>query len=190
MLSSEDREKLLQKFNMTGWDYLQEETLESLFRNQARRHPDNIAIVYQHQTMTYKELDERSNQLANALLDKGIKEGKYVPVWLDRSLEWAVAVLGIIKTGAAYVPIDPAYPVKRVEYILSDTSAEFIITNHSLGEQLTKSGKTKIFELEQMSSLDSWSSNDPALKVNQNALAYTIYTSGYTSYHSAFSNLA
>lgn len=180
LLSSEDREKLLQKFNMTGWDYLQEETLESLFRNQARRHPDNIAIVYQHQTMTYKELDERSNQLANALLDKGIKEGKYVPVWLDRSLEWAVAVLGIIKTGAAYVPIDPAYPVKRVEYILSDTSAEFIITNHSLGEQLTKSGKTKIFELEQMSSLDSWSSNDPALKVNQNALAYTIYTSGST----------
>ncbi|AKK74859.1 thioester reductase [Chryseobacterium gallinarum] len=165
---------------MTGWDYLQEETLESLFRNQARRHPDNIAIVYQHQTMTYKELDERSNQLANALLDKGIKEGKYVPVWLDRSLEWAIAVLGIIKTGAAYVPIDPAYPVKRVEYILSDTSAEFIITNHSLGEQLTKSGKTKIFELEQMSSLDSWSSNDPALKVNQNALAYTIYTSGST----------
>ncbi|WP_050021678.1 non-ribosomal peptide synthetase [Chryseobacterium sp. P1-3] len=180
LLSSEDREKLLQKFNMTGWDYLQEETLESLFRNQARRHPDNIAIVYQHQTMTYKELDERSNQLANALLDKGIKEGKYVPVWLDRSLEWAIAVLGIIKTGAAYVPIDPAYPVKRVEYILSDTSAEFIITNHSLGEQLTKSGKTKIFELEQMSSLDSWSSNDPALKVNQNALAYTIYTSGST----------
>ncbi|ROI01344.1 amino acid adenylation domain-containing protein [Chryseobacterium sp. G0240] len=180
LLSSEDREKLLRKFNTTGWEYHQEETLGSLFRKQVHLHPDNTAIVYQDQKITYRELDRRSNQVANALLSKGIKEGKYVPVWLDRSLEWAVAILGIIKTGAAYVPIDSAYPVKRVEYILSDTSAEIIITNHTLGNLLSANEKTEIFELEEMSSLEAWPSNEPDIKLHQNALAYTIYTSGST----------
>ena len=132
LLSSEDREKLLNGFNKTGWDYQHEETLESLFRKQVLLHPDKTAIVYQDQVITYNDLDQRSNQVANLLLSKGIKEGKYVPVWLDRSLEWVVAVLGVIKTGAAYVPIDPAYPAKRVEFILSDTAADIIITNQNL----------------------------------------------------------
>lgn len=132
LLSSQDREQLLHDFNKTGWDYQQEETLASLFRKQADLHPDHIAVVYQDQKMTYRELDQKSNQIANALAEEGVREGIYVPVWLNRSLEWVVAVLGIVKTGAAYVPVDPAYPSKRVEYILSDTSAKVIITNNTL----------------------------------------------------------
>lgn len=179
-LSSEDREKLLNEFNKTGWDYQQEETLVSLFRKKADRHPENTAIVYQEHQITYRELDQRSNQMANALLAKGIKEGMYVPVWLDRSLEWAVAVLGILKTGAAYVPIDPAYPAKRVGYILSDTDARIIITNPTLGNLLQKNGKTEIFDLENISSLDGLSVEQPDLRIHSNGLAYTIYTSGST----------
>lgn len=180
LLSPEDQEKLLHRFNTTGWDYHQEETLVSLFKKQAELHPENIAVVYQGEGITYKELDQKSNQLANALLAKGIKEGGYVPVWLDRSLEWAVAVLGIIKTGAAYVPIDPTYPIKRVEYIISDTAAGVIITNQALGKGLSQNNKTEIFDLQTLNNLNHFSSQQPDVKIHQEALAYTIYTSGST----------
>ena len=180
LLSSEDREKLLNGFNKTGWDYHHEETLESLFRKQVVLHPDKTAIVYQNQEITYSDLDQRSNQVANLLLSKGIKEGKYVPVWLDRSLEWIVAVLGVIKTGAAYVPIDPAYPAKRVEFILSDTAADIIITNQNLENLLPETERSKAFDLSSMEALNHWSSDDPEIEIHKNTLAYTIYTSGST----------
>ena len=171
---------MLNGFNKTGWDYHHEETTESLFRKQAILHPDKTAAVYQNRKITYGELDQRSNQVANLLLSHGIKEGKYVPIWLDRSLEWIIAVLGVIKTGAAYVPIDPAYPVKRVEYILSDTTADLIITNQILGELLSETEKVKVFDMSNMENLNHLSSEYPGINIHQNALAYTIYTSGST----------
>ncbi|WP_336962406.1 amino acid adenylation domain-containing protein [Chryseobacterium contaminans] len=180
LLSSEDREKLLNDFNKTAWDYKQEETLISHFRKQVELHPDHIAVVYKDQMITYKELDQKSNQLANQLISKGIKENMFVPVWLGRSLEWIIAVLGIVKTGAAYVPIDPAYPVKRVEYILSDTAAQMIITNQHLGSLLSNNEKTEVFQLNTMKDLEIFSHQQPNIEVHQNALAYTIYTSGST----------
>lgn len=180
LLSSEDREKLLNEFNKTGWDYQQQETLNSLFRKIVNFHPENTAVVYRDQKITYRELDLRSNQVANVLIAKGIKEGKYVPVWMDRSLEWIVAVLGIIKTGAAYVPIDPAYPVKRVEYILSDTSSEIIITNIRLGALLSDREQSKIMDLDKMTNLDGRPVDQFIDATNTNSIAYTIYTSGST----------
>lgn len=180
LLSSEDREKLLNDFNTTNWDYPKEETLVSLFKKQVALHPENTAAVYQGKQISYCELNLKSNQLANALLEKGIKEGMYVPVWLDRSLEWLIAILGILKTGAAYVPIDPAYPVKRVEYILADASAEIILTDPSRGNLLPNGIKTEIFYLDQMESLAGFSPEQPDITPHQDALAYTIYTSGST----------
>ncbi|WP_426481179.1 amino acid adenylation domain-containing protein [Chryseobacterium sp. R2ACT005] len=180
LLSPEDREKLLNGFNKTGWDYHHEETLESLFRKQALLHPDKTAVVYQDQEITYRDLDEKSNQIANLLLSYGIKEGKYVPVWLDRSLEWVAAVLGVIKTGAAYVPIDPAYPAKRVEFILSDTATDIIITNQNLENLLSETERTKVFDLSSMENLNHLPSEYPEIIIHQNSLAYTIYTSGST----------
>ncbi|RXM39861.1 thioester reductase [Chryseobacterium sp. CH21] len=180
LLSPEDREKILNGFNKTGWDYHHEETLESLFRKQAILNPDKTAAVYQDQEITYRDLDQKSNQVANLLMSRGIKEGKYVPIWLDRSLEWIVAVLGVVKTGAAYVPIDPAYPAKRVEYILSDTSADVIITNQILKDFLSETEKSKVFDLSTMENLNHLSSEYPGITVHQKSLAYTIYTSGST----------
>lgn len=180
LLSAEDREKLLNGFNKTGWDYHHEETLESLFRKQAILHPDKLAIIYEDREITYRELDRRSNQVANTLLSQGIKEGKYLPIWLDRSLEWIVAVLGVIKTGAAYVPIDPAYPVKRVEYILSDTASDIIITNQNLQGLLSEKEKVKVFDLSSMDHLNNLPSEYPETHIHQNDLAYIIYTSGST----------
>ncbi|MDN3695425.1 amino acid adenylation domain-containing protein [Chryseobacterium tructae] len=180
LLSSVDREKLLKNFNTTEWNYKREETLVSLFKKQVELHPDHIAVVYRDQTMTYKELDQKSNQLANNLIDKGIQKEMFVPVWLGRSLEWVVAILGIVKTGAAYVPIDPAYPVKRVEYILSDTTAKIMITNQDLGALLSGNEKTEVFQLDTMTDLEPFSLEQPQVEIHQDALAYTIYTSGST----------
>ncbi|MDW9381118.1 amino acid adenylation domain-containing protein [Chryseobacterium sp. JV558] len=180
LLSSEDREKLLNGFNKTDWDYDHEETLESLFRKHALLHPNKTAVVFQDQEITYSDLDQRSNQVANLLLSRGIQEGKYVPVWLDRSLEWIVAVLGVIKTGAAYAPIDPAYPAKRVEFILSDTAADMIITNQNLLNLLPENERTKVFDLSNMENLNHLPSDNLEIKIHQKSLAYTIYTSGST----------
>jgi len=180
LLSPEDRERLLNDFNKTNWDYHKEETLVSLFKKQVLLHPENFAAVYQNSRMNYLELDQKSNQLANVLLEKGVKEGMFVPVWLDRSLEWLVAILGILKTGAAYVPIDPGYPVKRVEYILADTSAEILITDTQRGNLLTKGVNMDIFYFDNTESLSHLSTELPDITINQDALAYTIYTSGST----------
>ena len=180
LLSQEDMEKLLVGFNKTQWDYNREETLGSLFQKQVNLHAENTAVVYQDQQISYRELDQRSNQIANTLLAKGVKEGTYVPVWLDRSLEWVIAVVGIIKTGAAYVPIDPAYPVKRVDYILSDTSAGIIITNQTLGKSLPKNENIEIFYINQKEDLDNLPTQQPEVILHHNHLAYTIYTSGST----------
>jgi len=180
LLSPEDRERLLNDFNKTNWDYHKEETLVSLFKKQALLHPENFAAVYQNSRINYLELDQKSNQLANVLLEKGVKEGMFVPVWLDRSLEWLVAILGILKTGAAYVPIDPGYPVKRVEYILADTSAEILITDTQRGNLLTEGVNTDIFYFDNTESLSHLSTELPDITINQDALAYTIYTSGST----------
>ncbi|MBV8327763.1 amino acid adenylation domain-containing protein [Chryseobacterium sp.] len=180
LLSSEDREKLVNAFNKTGWDYHERETLVSLFQKQAELYPENKAVIYQGKEVTYEELDEKSDQLAHALLAKGIKKGMFVPVWLDRSLEWVIAILGILKTGAAYVPIDAAYPVKRVEYIISDTAATVMITHHDLGKLLSKENRAEIFDITDGMRLESFSSQPPASDISHDALAYTIYTSGST----------
>lgn len=180
LLPQEDMEKLLVGFNKTQWDYNREETLGSLFQKQVNLHAENTAVVYQDQQISYRELDQRSNQIANTLLAKGVKEGTYVPVWLDRSLEWVIAVVGIIKTEAAYVPIDPAYPVKRVDYILSDTSAGIIITNQTLGKSLPKNENIEIFYINQKEDLDNLPTQQPEVILHHNHLAYTIYTSGST----------
>lgn len=176
-LSTEDREKLLYEFNNTKWDYRKEETLVSLFQKQVEQYADNTAVVFDNQQITYRELDQRSYQVANALLEKGAKEGMYIPVWLDRSLEWVIAVLGIIKTGAAYVPIDPTYPTKRVDYILSDTAAQIIITNSALGNLLNEKNTIDIFHLDNKEDLPV---QRPEIIPQPDSVAYTIYTSGST----------
>lgn len=180
LLSPEDGHKLLHEFNKTAWDYQQNETLVSLFQKRVNLYPDNIAAIYEERQITYRELDEKSNQIAHALQAKGIKAGMYVPVWLDRSLEWVMAILGIIKTGAAYVPIDEAYPVKRVDYILSDTAARTIITNRRLGRLLAENINAEIFYLDNITELSNMPIQDLDVTQQPDGLAYTIYTSGST----------
>ncbi|WP_186763185.1 non-ribosomal peptide synthetase [Lentzea tibetensis] len=149
----------------TGWDIgfsaeFPDQCVHELFEAQARRTPDAIALRASDTTLTYRELDTRANRLAQHLIDLDVQPGALVGVCLPRTSALIVSMLGILKIGAAYVPIDPAYPAERVEFILADTNAPCLITEDT-------------FEL---SDVDA----QPVNVARPEHLAYTIYTSGST----------
>ena len=180
VLSSEDQAQVLQEFNNTAWDgYDPEATLVSLFKRQASRTPGNTAVICGEYSLTYKELDEKSDRMAGALTARGVKPGDLVPVWMDRSPEWFVSILGVLKTGAAYVPVDPHYPLKRALYIVEDTGADVIITHSARAGKLSP-GKAGVLCADDLDVFTGVPAVSPQTLPGPGALAYVIYTSGST----------
>jgi len=177
-LSIAEKYKVGNAFNDTDWIDPMEESLVSIFEKQVHRYPENPAVFFGADWLSYKELDSCSNQVANYLLSHGIGVGQLVPVWMDRSIEWLVAVLGILKTGAAYVPIDLAYPFKRIAFIIEDTKAKVIITNRNCGSGLAPNNETKLLFFDYLSVLGEYSTDSAGIYPDENSLAYVIYTSG------------
>ncbi|MFY0632153.1 MAG: AMP-binding protein, partial [Flavobacteriaceae bacterium] len=112
-------------------DYPKDVTVLDLFKSQVASNPNNIALVYENHSLSYGDLDHRSSVLAKELTSKGVKKGDLVAISMNRSMEMIVGILGILKSGGAYVPIDPSYPKDRISYILEDTSTPILITNSS-----------------------------------------------------------
>ena len=177
-LSKEEETVLLHNFNATYTKY-PEVTVLDLFAKQVKENPDGIAVVFEEKQLTYKELDEKSNQLAHSLLKNGLKREELVPICVNRSLEMLVGIIGIIKSGGAYVPIDPANPKDRIDFILEDTKARFIVTDSSLIELLAVKKEIKSLYLDQPNSLSS-ATSAISERVTINDLVYSIYTSGTT----------
>ena len=115
--------------------------LHELFEQQAEARPDDIALVCGDQRMTYGELERRANQLARFLRSLGVRRGDCVGLWLQRSLDAYVALLGILKAGAAYVPLDPDYPAERVAFILSDCHARVLVTTSELAAKVGQASR-------------------------------------------------
>ncbi len=109
--------------------YPKDKTVVDLFVDQARKSPDHTAVVCGDARLTYRELDEQSNQLAHALRRLGVVEETLVPICLHRSLAMVVGILGILKAGGAYVPIDPEYPADRIAYMLDDLKSSVLVTD-------------------------------------------------------------
>jgi len=166
-LSKKEEKLLLDKFNNTEVYYSKEETLVSLFENQVRKTPDSQALIFSGKKITYKELDCLSNQFADFLRSNySINQGDFVSFKLNRS-EWIViSLLGIMKCGATYVPIDPEYPKERIAYIESDCQSKLCIDNQMLDQ----------FKEHQ----HLYSKNSIDVKIEPTDLAYVIYTSGST----------
>jgi len=120
---------IIQGFNQTQTDYPRKKTVHTLFAEQAAKTPDAIAVICGENSKTYGELEHRSNQLALFLISRGLSHESIVGIMLDRSHEMIVALLGILKAGGAYLPINPDLPFKRVEYMLKDTQARFLISS-------------------------------------------------------------
>ena len=130
----------MRTFNDTARDYPKTKSLVDLFEEQAAKIPKSTAIVFEDQELSYKELNERSNQLARYLQKQGIKAETLVPICIERSMEMMTGILGIIKAGGAYVPVDPEYPQERVNYMLEDTGAKLVLSSTASREKLSESG--------------------------------------------------
>ncbi|MGB8190837.1 MAG: amino acid adenylation domain-containing protein, partial [Chitinophagaceae bacterium] len=124
MLSAAEEKQLLHSFNDTSRDYPTDKTIISLFEEQVAKTPEAIAVVFENEKLSYRQLHEHSNQMAHYLISKGVHAETLVPLCIDRSAEMIIAILGILKAGGAYVPVDPAYPVARILYMLDDTKAK------------------------------------------------------------------
>ena len=122
--------EILSGFNQTDADYPTDASLVSLFEQQAERTPDATALVAGEEKLTYRELNERANRLANGLLAMGMTNGAPVSIIMDRSVEMMVGLLGILKSGAPYVPIDPSYPLERIQFIVEDTDSPVIVSRN------------------------------------------------------------
>jgi amino acid adenylation domain-containing protein len=180
VLTQAERIQLLENFNETQAGYPTNKTIIELFEEQVALTPSATAVVFEAQQLTYAELDKRANQLAHYLRSKGVVEEMLVPVCIERSLEMIVGILGILKAGAAYVPIDPEYPAERINYMLSDTGAKLIAGSVALRNQLQQTG-IEIVKLDgQYEEINNQPHHPVATTLKPANLAYVIYTSGST----------
>ena len=157
-------------------------TIHNLFALQVLRTPEKTAVVFGNSSLSYKELDEKSNQLANYLIQEGVRKEDFVPICIDPSLEMIVSILGVLKAGAVYVPIDPEYPSERISYVINDTKCNTVITNGTNCQLI----KALINEAVLITIDSDWhmiqqmETHVPLVDVDANNLAYVIYTSGST----------
>ena len=177
LLSAEEM-KRLKGYNGGSVPYPVSETLVSLFQQQAVLQGALPALLYGYQQLSYRELDHASTQLAHYLRKRGVIRGSLVGLCLERSLEMVIGILGIQKAGGAYVPIDPSYPSDRINYIISDTRCQLIVSDGSL------SATAGDYEVIDLLSLRSEISKEPVTDLTEGPqpsdLAYVIYTSGST----------
>ena len=193
ILSEEEKNKILKDFNNTHLEYDETKTIPCLIEEQVLKTPNDIALVFEDTFLTYQELNSKANKLANYLRNNGIKPNDIIGIMLPRSLELIIAILGVLKSGACYTPIDPTYPQKRIEYMLNNSNAKVLITTNKLYNNVDFKCKLLIDNDEIFVQDD----NNLQLINSSNDLAYVIYTSGSTGLpkgvmlkHKSVTNLA
>ncbi|MES2299306.1 MAG: amino acid adenylation domain-containing protein, partial [Pseudomonadota bacterium] len=182
MLSPAERVQLLETFNDTAVGYAGELLMHQLFEAQAASSPDAIALEFEQHKLSYRELNRRANQLAHHLLALGVKPDQCVAICIDRSLEMVVALLAVLKAGAAYVPLDPAYPAERLAFMLGDCAPVAMLTLDSqAGRPLTTAPLVLLdADAERIGAQSEHNPDVGALGLSSEHLAYVIYTSGST----------
>lgn len=180
LLNKEEEIQILEDWNQTETDYPKDSLIHQLFEQQVVKTPESIALVFDDEELTYHQLNDRANQLANELVKKGVVPGTLVGVFVERSLELMVSTLGILKAGGAYVPLDPAFPANRIEYMIDDASMPVIVTQETLLSKLPNNNATSI--LVDGAEVLNQPRQQPLLPsaLDASDLAYVIYTSGST----------
>ena len=173
--------EILKEFNGDALPYPSDKTIVDLFEAQVEQAPDSIALVYQDYQFTYREVNEKSNRIAHFLRQqKEIEQNTLVGVMLGRSATLLINLLGVLKAGAAYVPLDPEYPSKRLKYIIEDSGLNLIISEKAQQSQVDQLSTTTIY-IDQISrSLEHYSDANPTKINTTHDLIYVIYTSGST----------
>ena len=178
IIGEKEKNKILFDFNKTEMSYEIDKTISQLIEEQVRKKPNNEAIVFEDESITYDELNKRANQIANYLRKQNIKPNDIIGIMIPRSIELLTAIIAVLKAGACYIPIDPAYPEKRIEYMLENSNAKIVLTTNKLFNNLNFISKVCV----------DFTNNDIYLLNNENLkninmpddMSYIIYTSGST----------
>ena len=186
ILTQEEKKRLLIEFNHTDAVYPKDLTITELFQQQAEKTPHHIAAIHENCQVSYNRLNRRSNQLASILREKEVKTDSIVALMAGPSLDLVTGILGILKTGAAYLPLDPGNPETRTRYILNDSSASVILTQQRFNENISKlapnlTGRI-VFLDEHSIYADPVEPNSHQREIHHQPkhMAYIIYTSGTT----------
>src|SRR5438270_2508329 len=185
ILPPAERQQVLYEWNETAVESRSEKCIYELFEEQVRRAPERTALRFEGQEVSYGELNRRANRLAHYLIGLGVKPDDRVGICVERGVEMVVGLLGILKAGGGYVPLDPAYPAERLKYMLQDSAPVVLLTQKHLREPLGgMDGAVRVIDVEE--DQGEWggeSETNPErsrLKLASHHLAYVIYTSGST----------
>lgn len=178
IVTDEEKNKLLNKFNDTFLDYPKDKTIIDLFEEQVEKIPDNIAVICQERTITYKELNEQANQLARYLINQGVTKNDSIGILVDRTIELVIAIIATIKANAIYIPIDPDYPERRIKYVLENSKTQIVLISDKTEKILSDEyKKININNKDNFKDLEKTNINN---KVELSDNAYMLYTSGST----------
>ncbi len=180
LLTDAERHQLLVEWNDTAAETVEHRCIHELFEAQVGRTPNAAAVAVKDERLTYRELNERANQLAHRLKKSGVGPEVRVGICVDRSLEMVVGWLGILKAGGAYLPLDPTYPQERIAFMLKDAEAPVLLTTEHLIETLPQHAAQMIRLDTGWHELAVESKQNPVCEATANNLAYVIYTSGST----------
>ena len=180
LLSAAERHQLLVEWNDTKTDYPDDQCIQALFEAQADKTPDAVAVVFEHRRLTYRELNSKANRLARRLQDLGIGPSMAVGICLERSIEFVVGLLAILKSGGAYLPLDPSYPDERLRFMTEDAQVKALLT-HELAAPGFAAGSIEILPIDLDSDDESQrDSSNLSVTIAPDQPAYIIYTSGST----------
>ncbi len=180
LLTEAERRQLLVDWNQTEASYPKDVCLHELFEEQVELTPNATAVEFEGERLTYRELNERANQLARHLQGLGVGPDALVAICLERSLEMVVGLLAILKAGGAYVPLDPSYPTERLAFMLSDAQARVLVTRQSLAGILPTGAAQVVYVDTQWAFITQHGAENLETPVRPHQLAYVIYTSGST----------
>ena len=180
LLAPGERRRVLREWNATAADYPAHACLHELIAAQATRSPDAVAVVDARRRLTYRELDARANQVAHHLRELGVGPGRVVGLCLERSAELVVGLLGILKAGAAYLPLDPAYPAERLAVLLAEAGAMAVVAEAATAAALPVRGPRRVLLDADRERIARAPAGDPGRAAAPDDLAYVIFTSGST----------
>uniref|UniRef100_UPI00313ED713 amino acid adenylation domain-containing protein n=1 Tax=Dyadobacter sp. OTU695 TaxID=3043860 RepID=UPI00313ED713 len=179
LITSAEREMIVDGYNQTKFDFPDSESLVSLFEKQVGTSALKTALAFEQEEVSYQRLNQRVNQLCHFLVKHGISSGARVAICQERGLDMVISILAILKAGAAYVPIDPECPIERLSFILDDAQASFLITNQQRLSKYSFSGNCQVFRIDlAQTSLLEMPMENPGILIDTKSLAYIIYTSG------------
>ncbi|HEX8185281.1 MAG TPA: amino acid adenylation domain-containing protein, partial [Blastocatellia bacterium] len=180
LLNAIEKRRLLVEWNDTRRQYPQDVSLHMLFERRAAQTPEPTALVFERECVSYRELNERANQLAHYLQRLGVAPESLVAICVERGVDMVVSLLAVLKAGCAYVPLDPSYPMDRLSFMLEDSKACVLLTQNRLPEPVSARAAKSVCLDRDWNIIARERTDNPAFQIDADGLAYIIYTSGST----------